>query len=78
MSMSAPELFQTADDRRHMICPIGGGEHTLCGIAKDAWEIENEPGWKGVPLTGKTVTCGLCARVIVECRKVRIATNSKG
>ena len=76
--MPEVELFQTADGRRHLICPIGGAEHTLCGIAFEAWETENEPGWQGVPLTGKTVTCGLCAQVIQACRKVRVARNTDG
>lgn len=67
------ELRQTADGMCHVVSPIGGGEHTLCGIAYDAHETENEPDWAEVPLTGRMVTCCECAAVVVACRRVRLA-----
>ena len=66
------ELRQTADGMRHVVSPVGGSEHALCGIAFDAHELADGPQWAAVPLTGRTVTCGDCAAVVEVCRSVRL------
>lgn len=66
------DFIETADGLRHLLSPIGGGEHTLCGASYDAHETVNEPGWAPVPLTGNTVTCPECAAVVLACRGMRV------
>lgn len=65
-------LMETTDGQRHMVSPIGGSEHTLCGIAIDSYLSENEPNWESVPLTGSKVTCELCSEVVLACRGVSV------
>ena len=72
---AAELLRQTADGQRHMVSPIGGGEHTLCGIAAEAHVTENAPRWAPSRLTGRMVTCEMCADVIRACRLVRVRVD---
>lgn len=54
----------------HLVSPIAGSEHTLCG---DAFDLASDVGgyeWKSS--RKKAVTCEKCAAVILACRGVRV------
>lgn len=56
----------------HIVSPIGGGEHTLCGIAGDAYESEGDEALRWRVARTHTVTCRECISVVEACRGVRI------
>lgn len=56
--------------RVHLVSPIGGSEHTLCGNAND------EPGTEHQPTKARTITCLECATVINYCRGVRVSADA--
>ncbi len=64
---------QSNDGEVHLISPIGGGEHTLCG---NAFDIDSEPDgvdFAWVECEPRPLTCPLCAMVVKACRGVAIA-----
>ena len=68
----------TPDGRVHVWSPIGGAEHTLCGIAFDACGSEKDDALQLTDTTARTVTCDQCAEVVAACRGLRIKTpNAK-
>lgn len=71
--MSKVDITGTADGAVHVVSPIGGSEHTLCGIAVDAAASENMPSLEWVHPKGEIVTCRECASVIRLCRRVKVA-----
>ena len=64
----------TPDGRVHVWSPIGGAEHTLCGIAFDACGSEKDDALQLTDTTARTVTCDQCAEVVAACRGLRIKT----
>lgn len=56
----------------HLMSPIGGAEHTLCGVAFDANASENADELGHQPTQRRTVTCLECAMVVDTCRGVRV------
>lgn len=63
--------FVEAEGEVHMLNPLMGGEFTLCGDAFDL--ASDEDGYEQTVSKRRTVTCPHCAKVIRECRGVRIA-----
>lgn len=61
----------------HLLCPLQGQEFTLCGIAFDAYDSENEPSWKFVPVHERPVNCDMCASIIEACRGVRVSAKQR-
>lgn len=58
-----------AEGKVHVVNPVSGGEHTLCG---DAFDLASDvDGYTWTPARTKTVTCPNCAQVVREVRKLR-------
>lgn len=59
------------DGRGHLVCPSGGAEHTLCGVASDAADSERDESlrWKTVP--GSKISCDTCITIIKTCVRAR-------
>lgn len=71
-----PGTVKTANGLVHLMSPIGGGKHTLCGIAYDAAGSHSEEGWRMLPgVAPSTVSCRGCAAVILACRGVRVQSD---
>ena len=68
---SAMPTFVRFENRTHLVSPIGGSEHTLCGVAFDAGGSEDEPSLTWKVTTNTTVTCPWCVLVIRECKGVK-------
>jgi hypothetical protein len=64
--------FVRFERRTHLVSPLGGGEHTLCGVAFDACDSEGMPSLSWKPASSTVVTCPDCGRVIQECRWVEV------
>jgi hypothetical protein len=52
----------------HMIDPLGGAEHTLCGVAFDAADSEGDEALRWKLATERLVSCADCSRVIRACQ----------
>lgn len=65
--------FVLFDGAVHLVCPLAGGEYTLCGSACDAATSEGMPELRWRKTRSRTVTCAECADVIRACRGVRVA-----
>ncbi|AFU88285.1 hypothetical protein CcrColossus_gp415 [Caulobacter phage CcrColossus] len=53
----------------HVVNPVSGGEHTLCG---DAFDLASDvDGYEWTPSKSKTITCPNCAQIIREVRNLR-------
>ena len=55
-------------DAIHAISPIGGSEHSLCGLAFDAFEsgdLEYKPIFAK---SGDKITCAMCRAIIDYCK----------
>lgn len=61
----------------HIVSPIGGSEHTVCGIANDAWITENDSDLKWQS-PDSFVDCPLCLRVMDLCLTLRKARKANG
>ena len=55
----------------HMVSPIGGSEHTLCGVAFDAADSEGDESLRWQASGQEHVDCPDCLIVIQACRDVR-------
>jgi len=66
---------KSRDSLIHLVNPYGG-EHTLCGDAFDIDNGDEQHAWEDVK--SGPVTCENCARVIEECRGVRIRISKEG
>lgn len=56
----------------HLMSPVGGGEFTLCGIAFDAADSEQDKRLRFRGAKREIVTCDLCANVVEVCRDVKV------
>lgn len=59
----------------HLVSPIGGSEHTLCG---DAFDNEFEPGIGWKKRSPRALTCPKCVEVVLYVRGVRVAASGQG
>lgn len=59
-------------NRIHLIHPLET-DRSLCGVAQEAHETEDEPELKWLPTRSKTVTCSTCGALVAGCRGVRVA-----
>lgn len=66
-------LLKLGDGLVHVMSPIGGGEHTLCGIAMDAADSEADEGMRWLGHAQGPVSCIECAAVVLHCRGLRVA-----
>lgn len=66
--MSDKEFMENAEGVHLM-----WGEYTLCGDAFDIEAVESDSAGNPVPTRKRTVTCKRCARIILECRGVRVS-----
>lgn len=66
-------VVQTPDGDVHAMSPIGGGEHTLCGIAIDAADSERDERLRLSATRRRAVSCAMCADVVLACRQLRVA-----
>mgnify|MGYP001584875002 CR=1 FL=1 len=57
--------------RTHLVSQLQGGEFSLCGVAFDAGDSENEPALRWQATDSTIVTCPDCIAVIDTCRGVR-------
>lgn len=71
MSGRRPSLkgreFVEMDGRVHLVSPLGGGSHTLCGVAHDAVDTTGDESlrWHATGLV--VVDCPDCILVIKAC-----------
>ncbi len=56
----------------HLVSPVGGGSHTLCGVAHDAVDSERDEALRWHPTGLMVVGCRTCINVISACRGVLI------
>lgn len=70
------KLSKLGDGLIHVISPIGGAEHTLCGIAQDAADSEDSEllRW-GSPRKRGPVSYTECSKVVLHCRGIRVASD---
>lgn len=61
----------------HLVSPLGGREHTLCGVAFDAADSERDESLRWIPLLEKPVDCGQCVEVIRACWGVRTSEGAR-
>jgi hypothetical protein len=55
----------------HVISPIGGSEHPLCGIAQDSADSEHSDLLRWVsPRKRGPVSCTECSKVVLHCRGI--------
>lgn len=73
--MSGVDLTGTPDGVVHAVSPIGGSEHTLCGIAADAAVSEADESLRWTHPKHQYVTCSECLRVVKFCRGLKIAKS---
>lgn len=59
----------------HLVGP--NSEFTLCSVAFDAADSENEPTLRWMPTRQRIVTCPECVRVIVHCRNVPVGKHGR-
>lgn len=64
------EYVETADGV-HLVSPIGGSEHTLCGDAFDN-KFDEQLGWK--KRSARALTCAKCVAIVLHCRNVRVGS----
>jgi hypothetical protein len=74
--MNHPPKVRLGDGLVHVISPIGGGEHTLCGVAFDAADSEGDESlrWSNSAARGP-VSCEGCAAVVMHCRGMRVSAT---
>jgi hypothetical protein len=65
--------FVWFEEAVHLLSPLSGGEFTLCGVAFDAADSEQDTALCFEETNSKTVTCEECMKVIKHCRKVRVS-----
>lgn len=70
------KLTTFADGLTHVISPIGGAEHTLCGIAFDAADSEGDESLRWTGMSRGPVTCLECGSVVLHCRGLRVKDQS--
>jgi hypothetical protein len=70
--MSRVNLTGTSDGAVHAVSPIGGGEHTLCGIAADAADSEANEALRWTHPKHEYVTCKECSLVVMSCRRLKV------
>jgi hypothetical protein len=56
-----------------IIGPLQGQEFTLCGVAFDAADSEEDETLRFHPTNRRVVTCPECANVVLACRNVKVA-----
>lgn len=56
----------------HALSPIGGGEHTLCGVAFDAADSEADEALRFSEASRRKVTCDNCGSIILWCRGLSV------
>lgn len=66
----AAEKQMLMDGLVHAVSPIGGGEHTLCGVAFDAADSEGDESLRWLGPSRRAVDCPMCCAVIRECRNM--------
>lgn len=59
------------EGQTHVISPLGGGEHTLCGVASDAYCTEDDPHLIWQESVNKKVTCKDCVAIITVCKLIK-------
>jgi hypothetical protein len=77
--MSHQSKVRLGDGLVHVISPIGGGEHTLCGVACDAADSEGDESlrWSDSAARGP-VSCEECTAVVMCCRGMRVSAATRG
>jgi len=67
--------FVEADGFIHVLTPLNS-EFTLCGDAFDLGAIEGCEDYTHRPTKRRSVTCPNCARVVLLCKRVRVAAQN--
>jgi hypothetical protein len=73
--MSGVNITGTSDGFVHAVSPIGGSEHTICGIAADAAASEGDEALRWVHPKTQYVTCAECYRVVKFCWGIKVAKS---
>lgn len=71
-------MFVSFSGYIHLVSSIGGAEHTLCGVANDAFASEDQPELEWKKTDKRVVDCEDCGIQIIGCRGIRVAAVRKG
>jgi hypothetical protein len=59
------------EGRVHLVSPLGGSQHTICGVACDTADSEGDESLRWVKTARSKFSCEQCAAVIDACARSR-------